>query len=598
MGALPYDEVWVADFEFRETPDFGRRVERGEKTGELPRPVCLVARELRSGRRLEFWYSELPARAPFRTDSRSLFIAYNASAELRCFLTLGWELPQRIWDPYLEYNRQVCGQLPPHQGLLAALSRYDIAHISKAEKEAGRDLVLRGGPWTPAEQRSTLDYCATDVEPLGPLLEAMLPEILSRPQGWIQGLVRGRYQAAVARMENAGIPIDLATLQRLRNAWDLIKLQAIDDAGAAVGQHYGVYQDGHWSDRRFLAYLERQGIPWPRTTRTGRMELSDDAFREVAAAFPELEPLRRLRGHLAGLRLEKLAVGADGRNRASLKPFWTYTGRNQPSPDEYVFGPARWIRGLIQPPEGYGVGYLDWQSQELQIAAALSGDVALLADIAAGDAYLTYGHLAGLVPARATKRTHPAQREIAKKAILAPMYGQGEYSLAIQTGLSRHGARRLLELSQARYSVFWRWVDHQQELGELRGWQETVFGWRQRITPKTNPRNMRNFPMQATGAEMLRVACMLGAEAGITVCGPLHDAVLIQAPVAELDDAIATMRGLMEQASAEVLGGHIIGVDDQTVTWPGRLHQGGEAMWEKVMRWAGLGAELAAAAAD
>ena len=51
----------------------------------------------------------------------------------------------------------------------------------------------------------------------------------------------------------------------------------------------------------------------------------------------------------------------------------------------------------------------------------------------------------------------------------------------------------------------------------------------------TNPRSLRNFPMQANGAEMLRIACILGTERGIEVCAPVHDAVLIAAPVERID---------------------------------------------------------------
>ena len=55
----------------------------------------------------------------------------------------------------------------------------------------------------------------------------------------------------------------------------------------------------------------------------------------------------------------------------------------------------------------------------------------------------------------------------------------------------------------------------------------TVFGWRVHVGENSNPRALRNFPMQANGAEMLRIACCLTTERGIEVCAPVHDAVLI-----------------------------------------------------------------------
>ena len=83
-------------------------------------------------------------------------------------------------------------------------------------------------------------------------------------------------------------------------------------------------------------------------------------------------PLHELRATLANLRLTGLQVGADGRNRCLLSPFRAVTGRNQPSNAKFIFGPARWMRGLIQPPDGWGLAYVDFASQEIAAAAALS----------------------------------------------------------------------------------------------------------------------------------------------------------------------------------------------------------------------------------
>ena len=56
--------------------------------------------------------------------------------------------------------------------------------------------------------------------------------------------------------------------------------------------------------------------------------------------------------------------------------------------------------------------------------------------------------------------------------------------------------------------------------------------------------------MQANGAEMLRLACCLATERGIEVCAPVHDAVLIAAPLYRLDEDVAAMREAMREASS------------------------------------------------
>ena len=55
-------------------------------------------------------------------------------------------------------------------------------------------------------------------------------------------------------------------------------------------------------------------------------------------------------------------------------PFRSRTGRNQPSNAKFIFGPGKWMRGLIKPPQGKVLAYIDWSAQEVAIAAALSGD--------------------------------------------------------------------------------------------------------------------------------------------------------------------------------------------------------------------------------
>ena len=54
-----------------------------------------------------------------------------------------------------------------------------------------------------------------------------------------------------------------------------------------------------------------------------------------------------------------------------------------------------------------------------------------------------------------------------------------------------------------------------------------------------------NFPMQANGAEMMRLAAIAATEAGIEVRAPVHDAFLIAAPLHRLDADICAMRDIM-----------------------------------------------------
>jgi DNA polymerase I len=240
-----------------------------------------------------------------------------------------------------------------------------------------------------------------------------------------RALLRGQYMKAAARIETIGVPIDLPLLQHLWQRWDEIQ----DALVAAVDADYGVYDGRSFREQRFAEYLARQGIAWP-TLESGRLQLDDDTFREMAKAHPELLPLRELRVTLGQMRLSELAVGGDGRNRCLLSAFRARTGRNQPSNTRFIFGPAVWLRGLIRAAPGYGIAYVDWSQQEFGIAAALSGDAKMLEAYRSGDPYLAFAKQAGAAPEEATKKSHAAVREQFKACALAINYGMGPQALA------------------------------------------------------------------------------------------------------------------------------------------------------------------------
>jgi DNA polymerase I-like protein with 3'-5' exonuclease and polymerase domains len=295
--------------------------------------------------------------------------------------------------------------------------------------------------------------------------------------------------------------------------------------------------------------------------------------------------LRELRSSLAELRLADLSIGRDGRNRTLLSAFRAKSSRNQPSNSRFIFGPSVWLRGLIKPPEGYAVAYIDWCQQEFGIAAALSGDQAMQAAYQTGDSYLAFAKQAGAVPPDATKQTHGAVRELFKTTALGVLYGMEAVGLAQRIGQPSCLGRDLLRKHHETYKVFWRWSDAVVDYAMLHGSITTVFGFHVRVgADNTNPRSLRNFPMQGNGAEMLRLACCLATEQGIEVCAPVHDAILIAAPLDRIEADVARTRAAMAEASRIVLAGFELATEVKVVAWPDRYEDPrGARMWAEVM---------------
>ena len=174
MFGLDFDEIISLDFEYVSRP------------GELPEVVCLVYRELGSGREERLWADQLGPEPPFRVDAGVLFVGYFLSAEWSCFLQLGWPLPARSVDLFVEHrvDRNGIEFAKEKRGLLDACSFHGLFVMSKDEKGDMRDLIMRGGPWPPQERRAILDYCAADVVSAAALFERQVPAIEARWQGW------------------------------------------------------------------------------------------------------------------------------------------------------------------------------------------------------------------------------------------------------------------------------------------------------------------------------------------------------------------------------------------------------------------------------
>jgi len=535
MTTESFREIWLVDFEFSTGAD------------GLPQPICMVAMEWRSGTSVHLWLADANGhRAPFALNAETLFVAYFASAEFGCFLALGWERPANTLDLYVEFRNATNGMdLAAGNGLPGALAFYGLPFMSTEAKEELRGLALRGGPFSENEAAALLEYCASDVQALAALFGAMQATLDVE-----RALLRGRYMWCVAEIERTGVPVDEALLHSLRASWGDLRLELVRD----LDERYGVFEDGRFRAAKFRQYLLTAGIQWPEDDR-GRLCLSDEVVADMAALHSELVPLRVGRQALAQLKPEELAVGADGRSGTLLSPFRSKTGRNQPRSKRFVLGGSSWQRRLIRAPRGRSLAHVDWEQQEFGIAAALSGDSAMLEAYSSGDPYLAFAKQAGAVPPNATKQSHAAVRELFKQCALGVLFGMTAYGLATRIGKPLEAARQLLRLHRSTFPRFWDWSDAAVYSARLKGRISTTFGWQLLVTDATSDRTLRNYPMQANGADMLRLAVIFARERGVSICAPVHDALLIEAPSAGIQAAVTDVRAAMALASQVVLDG-------------------------------------------
>lgn len=554
----------------------------------LPQPKCMVAYNVDTKEWHKVWLAAGPVACPFDLANSTL-VAFAATAELHCIDRLGWAKPAAVLDLHAEF-RVLTNEINRTLGhsdltsvelknasLLTAGRYFELAHSMSAQhKEAMRDLALRNGrDYSTAERLALLAYCEGDVQLTTRLLYAMEQGI-----DWPRALLRGRYLAALTQVEAAGIPIDMVLLGAFRSRRASLKKHLINE----VDIHYNVFRSGCFSREAFGGYLGRKGIEWPKLP-SGELRLDEDTFKDMAAACPELKALATLRKTLAQLRQEKLAVGPDGRNRVSFRPYATKTSRNAPSTTRFALGLAKPLRALIRPEFDRVLVYIDYQQQEYGIAASLSGDKAMAESYLSGDPYLNFAQQAGAVPLGATKDTHPIERSRYKVTTLAVQYGMAEKSLARQLQCTEGEAKRLLADHKRVYKVFWQWSAAVEHRALEQGYISTNFGWRMHVDASTNPRSLLNWPMQAHGAEMLRIALILCVEAGIKVIAPVHDALLIEAPIDQLSDTTARAQQLMQEASEIVLPGFPLRTDADIISDQDHFPVGdGAPLWRLIQQ--------------
>lgn len=562
---MPLGEVWVADFEFISKND-----------GNIPIPVCYVATEISTGKTHKVWLEgEINPTPPINfKDKQMTYIAFYSVAEISCHLVLNWGVPENIIDLFPEYKIQINGGVGKY-GLLDACEHYGIPTISQEVKDAMRDRILKGAPFNDEEKQQILDYCETDVTATIALYKAML-SIIDTPRA----LFRGQYMAANAIMEHNGIPIDKLTLDSMIEYWEWIKKELIEK----LDENFGFYDGTVFKMQAFEEYLQHNKMAWELTP-TGRPKLDNDTFKDMVKTYPELRPIQDLRSILGKLKIKELPVGIDGRNRSMLSPFSTKTGRNAPK-TKFIFINPSWTRSLIKPEEGKALAYIDYGQEEFYIAAIFSGDITMQQAYESGDPYLTFAKLAGAVPQDANKKSHKDVRDLFKTCCLGVQYGMKSDSLAIRINKPLAYARELIHHHQRLFKNYWKWQDETLRQARFTSKISTEYGWTLHLQTfdRKEDGTVKNFIMQATGAEILRAACYMLVQSGIKICAPVHDAILCEFNIDNVESEVKRAEAIMQEASKIVIG-KPLKTEAEIIKYPDRyIDPRGVETWDRIIK--------------
>jgi len=583
---LPFLDVVFEDFEFISVP------------GEHPDVVCMVFHSLRTGQTTRLWRDQLNDQLPYETEG-TLVVSFVFNAEGTCHLSLGQPIPKNVFDLSPEFKCHVNGKGIPrkNQGLIGALQYFGLDTIAPKRKDAMRERIMKGWPFTAEEQKQIVDYCAEDVDMLRQLFSAMLPHIDLLPIA----LHNSESVAALARSEHVGVPIDMEIYPQLadQKIW-----REIRDSMVPLVDVHGVYVcdkrgEWHFNVACFEEMLVGERINWPRREKTGKLDLRRKTFDSMAKAYPQqIEPLRQLRYIRDKLRKIQLSVGHDGRNRTVLWPFSSKTSRTQPKAKHWIFSPSVWLRFLIKPEPGRALAYIDYSNMEFAAAAFLSHnhvstDNRMLAADQTGDPYLKFGKAVGQIASDATKESPGVKqkRDQLKVVCLGTQYSMQALTLSTRLGVTYLDAYEMLQLHRGLFSQYWHWSEDWLHHSLTSGMMRTVYGW-QCATGITelSERSIRNWPIQSTCADVFRLAYVWGTRHGLTLIAPVHDAVLLEAPEDRIEADVALMREIMRRASRVIFNAAADGkfelrTDYKIIRYPDRFTDPrGTEVWETVLK--------------
>ena len=246
----------------------------------------------------------------------------------------------------------------------------------------------------------------------------------------------------------------------------------------------------------------------------------------------------------------------------------TVTGRNAPSSSKAIMSKSATVKYLVKAEAGTALIYSDYSSQEVGIAAALSGDENLAADYKSGKVYLNFSISAGLVPSNGTKETHPDEVECGKTGFLSIQYGAGVKQIAANVGRSIGVAEALLDAHKRRYPQYWAYIEATKNYAAQNPFIKSTYAWPLHITAYTKSTTIGNFPMQANGADITRLACILAKHAGLKILSSVHDAILIESKLDQADAEAALLKVKMTEAARIVLNGFELRLDCRIFKYP------------------------------
>jgi DNA polymerase-1 len=318
--------------------------------------------------------------------------------------------------------------------------------------------------------------------------------------------------------------------------------------------------------------FEKLQLPVIRRTRTGPS--TDAAVLEALAAdgheLPVLILKHRELQKLKNTYVDVLPARVNpttGRIHTSFNQVGAQTGRLSSSDPNLQNIPIRTARGEairrgFVPTAGWRFVVADYSQIELRLMAHLSDDPAFVAAFTSGGDI--HRQTAAIIFGVDLDAVTPEMRARAKTINFGTIYGQGPFALSNQLGITQDEAKAFINDYFTRFAGVRRFLDAAVDQAREQGYVETLFG-RRRYIPEIHDRNFnlrsfaertaQNTPLQGSAADLIKRA-MIAIHAALPAAGlasrllvQVHDELVIEAPVDQVDATVALVTHHMEHAA-------------------------------------------------
>lgn len=325
----------------------------------------------------------------------------------------------------------------------------------------------------------------------------------------------------LAKMEIEGINLNTSYLQELSETItkDISELensiyqQAGEDFNLASPKQLGI-----------VLFEKMNLVEKPKKTKTGQYATNEDVLSKLAADHKIIAEIIEWRG-LVKLKSTYIDALPNEVNPKTKRIHTTYgqtvaaTGRLSSNNPNLQNIPIRTERGkqvrasFIPKDENYILFAADYSQIELRIIAALSKEENMIQ--AFKDGQDIHATTAAKVFNIALEEVTREQRGNAKAVNFGILYGQGAFTLADQTGLTRKEAKALIEAYYETYPTLKSYMAKQVDFARDHGYVETISG-RRRYLKNINSqngmvrsgdeRNAVNAPIQGSAADIIKIA--------------------------------------------------------------------------------------------